>query len=181
MVTILRKYKDLRIALSEGGIGWIPYALERIDYVYEHHHKWTGQDFGDMLPSQVFKERIITCFIDDAFGIDNRRYLNIDNITWECDYPHSDSTWPQSPEAAMKYLDECSDEDINKITHLNAMKHFQLRPLQCAAPGKCTVAALRAESADVDTALKSQLHGSSKRKPGEIVNMGTMAELLDRD
>ena len=70
---ILRKYTDLHFALSEGGIGWIPYALERIDYVYEHHHKWTGQDFGDMLPSQVFKDRIITCFIDDAFGVDNRK------------------------------------------------------------------------------------------------------------
>ena len=70
---ILRKYKDLHFALSEGGIGWIPYALERIDYVYQHHHKWTGQDFGDQLPSQVFKDRIITCFIDDAFGVENRR------------------------------------------------------------------------------------------------------------
>ena len=47
---VLRKYPDLRIALSEGGIGWIPYFLERVDYVYQHHHKWTGQDFGDMLP-----------------------------------------------------------------------------------------------------------------------------------
>ena len=69
---ILRKYQDLHFALSEGGIGWIPYFLERIDYVYEHHHKWTGQDFGDKLPSQVFKERIITCFIDDAFGVESR-------------------------------------------------------------------------------------------------------------
>ena len=70
---ILRKYKDLSSRLSEGGIGWIPYALERIDYVYEHHRKWTGQDFGDQLPSQVFKDRVITCFIDDAFGVKNRR------------------------------------------------------------------------------------------------------------
>ncbi len=94
---VLRKYPDLRFALSEGGIGWIPYFLERVDYVYQHHKAWTGQDFGDLLPSQLFKERIITCFIDDAFGVANRRYLNMDNITWECDYPHSDSTWPQAP------------------------------------------------------------------------------------
>jgi hypothetical protein len=178
---ILRKYKDLRFALSEGGIGWIPYALERIDYVYEHHRKWTGQDFGDMLPSQVFKERIITCFIDDAFGIDSRRYLNLDNITWECDYPHSDSTWPQSPEAAMKYLADVPDDEINKITHLNAMRHFQFDPFRVRPRQKCTVRALRAETADVDTALKSQLRGGSRRKPGEIVNMGTMAQMLDRD
>ena len=131
---VLRKFPDLRVALSEGGIGWIPYFLERIDYVYQHHHAWTGQDFGDMLPSQVFKERIITCFIDDAFGVENRRYLDIDNISWECDYPHSDSTWPQSPEMAMKYLAGVPDDEIDKITHENAMRHFRYDPF-ASAPG----------------------------------------------
>src|SRR6202042_2406826 len=149
-------------ALSEGGIGWIPYALERIDYVYEHHRKWTGQDFGDMLPSQLFKERIITCFIDDAFGIDSRRYMNVDMITWECDYPHSDSTWPTSPEDAMKYLGEVSDEDINKITHLNAMKHFQYDPFSIRARERCTVGALRAEASDVDISLVSRARGATQ-------------------
>jgi hypothetical protein len=148
---VLRKFPDLRIALSEGGIGWIPYALERIDYVYEHHHRWTGQDFGDMLPSQVFKERIITCFINDAFGVASRRFLNLDNITWECDYPHSDSTWPQSPEALMKYLDGVSDDEINKITHENAIRIFRFEPYAGRPPERCTVGALRAEATDVDT------------------------------
>jgi hypothetical protein len=173
---ILRKYKDLRFALSEGGIGWIPYALERIDYVYQHHHKWTGQDFGDMLPSQLFKERIITCFIDDAFGIDNRRYLNIDNITWECDYPHSDSTWPTSPEAAMKYLEDVPDDEINKITHLNAMKHFQYDPFAVRPRDACTVGALRAEASDVDTSLVSRATGATPVGEDGIVSMASVAK-----
>ena len=69
---VLQKFPDLTFALSEGGIGWIPYFLERVDYVYQHHQAWTGQDFGDMLPSEVFREHIITCFIDDAVGVENR-------------------------------------------------------------------------------------------------------------
>jgi predicted TIM-barrel fold metal-dependent hydrolase len=163
---VLRKFPDLRIALSEGGIGWIPYLLERVDYVYEHHRAWTGQDFGDMLPSQVFNERIITCFIDDAFGVANRGYLNLDNITWECDYPHSDSTWPHSPEAAMKYLAEVPDADIDKITHLNAMRHFSYDPFAVRPREQCTVGALRAEAGDVDVRLmarSSDGHGPPKR------------------
>ena len=63
---LLRKFPDLTFALSEGGIGWIPYFLERIDRVYTMHRAWTHQDFGDKLPSEVFLERIVTCFIDDA-------------------------------------------------------------------------------------------------------------------
>ena len=62
---VLRKFPDLRVALSEGGIGWIPYFLERIDYNYDRHHLWTGQDFGDELPSEVFNRNVLTCFIDD--------------------------------------------------------------------------------------------------------------------
>ena len=65
---VFRKFPNLRIALSEGGIGWVPYFLERIDYVYRHHKQWTNQDFGDKLPSEVFNEHVLTCFIDDAAG-----------------------------------------------------------------------------------------------------------------
>jgi hypothetical protein len=178
---ILRKYPTLHFALSEGGIGWIPYALERIDYVYQHHHKWTGQDFGDMLPSQVFKDRIITCFIDDAFGVDSRKYLNIDNITWECDYPHSDSTWPTAPEACMKYLADVPDEEIDKITHLNAMRHFQYDPFSVRPREQCTVGSLRAEASDVDTSLVSRARGHTATNDQGIVNISSFASHLARD
>ena len=82
--------------LSEGGIGWVPYFLERIDRVYTMHRAWTHQDFGGRLPSEVFLERIALCFIDDGFGVESRHRLNLDMVTWECDYPHSDATWPSS-------------------------------------------------------------------------------------
>ncbi len=95
---VLRKFPGLKFALSEGGIGWVPYFLERVDYNYGRHHLWTGQDFGDTLPSEVFNRSVITCFIDDKFGVASRGFLDMDNVTWECDYPHSDSTWPRSPE-----------------------------------------------------------------------------------
>ena len=143
---------------------WIPYVLERCDYVYEHHHKWTGQDFGDQLPSQVFNDRIITCFIDDAFGVASRGFMNIDNITWECDYPHSDSTWPTAPEALMKYLDGVSDQDINKMTHLNAMKHFSFDPFSVRAREKCTVEALRAEASGRGHVARLAKPGGRRRK-----------------
>ena len=68
---VLQKFPNLRLALSEGGIGWIPYFLERVDYVYKNHSTWTGQKM-DMLPSELFKERIVTCFIDDAVGVETR-------------------------------------------------------------------------------------------------------------
>ena len=152
---VLRKFPTIKIALSEGGIGWIPYFLERIDYVYQHHKAWTFQDFGDKLPSQLFSERIVTCFIDDAFGVESRSHLNLDNITWECDYPHSDSTWPQAPELLHKYLAGVSDGDIDKITHQNAMRIFDYDPFAHIPREQATVGALRAKAAGHDVAQRS--------------------------
>src|SRR5580692_2763634 len=151
---VLRKFPSLRLALSEGGIGWIPYFLERANFTYRHHHAWTMTNFGDRRPSDVFNERIITCFIDDAFGVESRAHLNIDNITWECDYPHSDSTWPQAPEMAMKYLDGVPDAEVNKITHENAIRAFSYDPFSVRPREKCTAGALRSEATDVDTSMR---------------------------
>jgi predicted TIM-barrel fold metal-dependent hydrolase len=172
---VLRKYPDLRIALSEGGIGWIPYLLERIDYVYQHHKAWTGQDFGDKLPSQIFNERIVTCFIDDAFGVENRHHINLDNVCWECDYPHSDSTWPNAPEAAMKYLSDVPDDEVDKITHANAMRLFRYDPFATRPRAQCTVEALRAEAADVDTSLRPRRPGGTGTKQTKAADLGAIA------
>ena len=95
---VIKTFPEIRIALSEGGTGWIPYFLDRVDRTYEMHHKWTGQDFGGKLPSEVFREHFLTCFISDPVGVQLRHQIGIDNIAWECDYPHSDSSWPHAPE-----------------------------------------------------------------------------------
>jgi predicted TIM-barrel fold metal-dependent hydrolase len=152
---IFKKFPDIKIAMSEGGIGWIPYALERMDYVYEHHHAWTGADFGGKRPSDVYREHIVTCFIDDASGLEQRHRIGVDAITWECDYPHSDSTWPHSPELLGKSLSGIDDDEIEKITHRNAMRAFQFDPFVVRPREQCTVRALREEAADVDISIQS--------------------------
>jgi predicted TIM-barrel fold metal-dependent hydrolase len=171
---VVKNFPDLRIALSEGGTGWIPYFLERADYVYKNHKAWTYQDFGSQLPSEVFNERIITCFIDDAVGVEMRHHLNLDNITWECDYPHSDSTWPESPETLAKSLEGVPDDDVNKITHLNAIRHFQFDPFAVRSREQCTVGALRAESPDVDVSPRSS--GRPIVKPDKPITIMSIAE-----
>ncbi len=96
-----KRYPRLRMALSEGGIGWIPYFLERADFTYGQHSAWTHTNFGKEKPSDVFRRHVMTCFIDDEFGLRNRQDIGIDIICWEADYPHSDATWPRSPEQSV--------------------------------------------------------------------------------
>jgi predicted TIM-barrel fold metal-dependent hydrolase len=153
----LKKFRNLKVALSEGGTGWIPYFRERIDYTYERHRFWTGQDMGDRLPSQVFDEQVVVCFIDDPVGVEMRHKMNIDMVCWECDYPHSDSTWPQSPEFVVKQMADVPDDEIDKMTHGNAMRLFQYDPFTTLGGREnCTVGALRAEAEGWDVTIRAQ-------------------------
>jgi len=176
---MLRKFPDLVFVLSEGGIGWLPYFLERIDAVYKHHRAWTHQDFGDKLPSEVFLERIVTCFIEDSFGIESRAKLNVDMITWECDYPHSDSTWPLAPETLASSLVGVSDADVAKITHENALRIFSFDAFKHVPRSEATVGALRAQAADVDLGYRS----SARLKKGgtEPVSVMSLVTSLTSD
>jgi len=171
---VLRKFPDLRIALSEGGIGWIPYFHERVDWIYTRHHPWTGQDFGGRLPSEVFRERVVTCYIDDLAGLEQRHRVGVDMICWESDYPHSDSTWPISPEFAMKAFETAGvpDDEINAMTHENAMRHFRFDPFATRPREECTVSALRARATDVDVAPRSVGKRPTMTKASDLLTAG---------
>ena len=179
-----KRYPDLRMALSEGGIGWVPYFLERADFTYEHHHEWTFSDFGAERPSDVFKRHIISCFIDDQFGIKNLEYMNADMVCYECDYPHSDTVWPNVPEYLWASVNALSKSTIDKITHLNAIREYSFDPF--AAMGgrdNCKVGHLRELGKHVDVSPRHNLGGlktasmdavGKARKPvtsGEIERM----------
>ncbi|MDB5445285.1 MAG: amidohydrolase 2, partial [Phenylobacterium sp.] len=112
-----RKYPSLKMALSEGGIGWIPYFLERADFTFEHHNEWTHSEFGGKRPSDVFREHFLTCFIDDQFGLKSLDYIGDDIVMYEADYPHSDTVWPNCPEYLWASVNGLPKETIDKITH----------------------------------------------------------------
>jgi predicted TIM-barrel fold metal-dependent hydrolase len=173
----LQRYPDLKIALSEGGIGWIPYLLERIDFTHVHHKAWTHADFGEKLPSDVFREHFMTCFIDDKFGLANLDAIGEDNVAYECDYPHSDTLWPEAPERLFETIKHMSDATIDKISHLNALRLYQFDAFgKVGGQDKCSVGALRNLAKHVDISPKSY-GGPAPRAPGEIVRPVTSGEI----
>jgi predicted TIM-barrel fold metal-dependent hydrolase len=146
------RFPGLRFALTEGDIGWIPYFLQRAEHIQARHSGWTAHKFPDGYgPADVFLERVLCCFINDRVGVKLLDELNVDNVCWESDYPHSDSTWPNAPEALAPLIADLPDDVVAKITHGNAMRHFRFDPFASRKPDRCTVGALRAEATDVDT------------------------------
>jgi len=170
---VFKQFPDIRFALSEGGIGWIPYFLDRLDRTYDMHHLWTGQDFGDQMPSEVFREHFLTCFIADPVGVQLRHLIGTDNIAWECDYPHSDSSWPNAPEELAEVMAGVPDDEINKITFENACRWFAFDPFAHRAKERSTVGALRAEAAGHDVSIKAFDTGRFSRQKG--IDLGKLA------
>jgi predicted TIM-barrel fold metal-dependent hydrolase len=164
-----KKYPDLRMALSEGGIGWIPYLLERANFTNRQHSAWTHASFGKDKPSDIFHRHIICCFIEDNFGLQNLRFIGEDMVTWECDYPHSDCTWPNSPEVLWDGAKNLPDETINKITHLNTMREWSFDPISIHGRENCTVGALRAKAAHVKVEPRPGMGGAAPEGQGERV------------
>jgi predicted TIM-barrel fold metal-dependent hydrolase len=155
----LRRFPTLRVALSEGGIGWIPFYFDRIDR-HVQSQAWLHDDegFGGRRPSDVFRHHILACYITDPSGLALRDRIGIDTIAWECDYPHTDTTWPCSPEVTWDELRVagCADDEIHKITWQNACRFFDWDPFAHTARAEATVGALRARATDVDTRRMSR-------------------------
>ena len=120
---VFHQFPRLKVALSEGGIGWMPYVIERLDYTWERHRWYTGID-KDTPPSELFRDHIFGCFIADNAGIEIRNLIGVDNIMFEGDYPHSDSNFPASRKKLADVLKDVPDDDARKIAEDNARRVF---------------------------------------------------------
>jgi predicted TIM-barrel fold metal-dependent hydrolase len=173
-----KQFPDVRIALSEGGIGWIPYFLDRIDRNYDTHRQWTHQDFGDLRPSQVFRRTFLTCFVTDPVGLENRHRIGVENVCWEQDYPHSESSWPHAPEDLWEQAQAAgvTDAELDAISHGNAMRWYQFDPFSTIAREQCTVGALRAQAAGHDVSVRSYDQGRHARTELTMSGMQDMIQ-----
>jgi hypothetical protein len=148
---VVQQFPTIKFALSEGGIGWIPFLLERFEDVYSRQRAWTGDDLGDgRTPTDVFRTNFLSCFIRDRVGIENRHRIGIDTICWEMDYPHSDSSWPDAPEQLAVELDGCTAVEVEAITWRNAANAFGYTGVGRLGRENCTVAALREKTVGLD-------------------------------
>jgi predicted TIM-barrel fold metal-dependent hydrolase len=173
----LMRYPNLKFSLSEGGIGWIPYFLERADFTYHHHKEWVRCDWGGKLPSEVFREHFLSCFIEDRFGCRHYDEIGEDIIAFECDYPHSDCTWPDVAEGLWDNVKDLPETIIDKISYGNVMAFFGVDTIaEGGGREHCTVGALRQRASGVDTSLVS-LPGKDARVYGDMDRPVTAADV----
>ena len=147
---MFQRFPNLKIALSEGEIGWMPYFLERAEQVLDKQRHWVkrGVQFMDHAATDVdldtldiratFRDHIYGCFIEDHHGIASLDEIGEDNVMCETDYPHSDSTWPDCIGVARRLRrTTCPTETQYKILRGNAERLYRFTPAEPPVLGEC--------------------------------------------
>jgi predicted TIM-barrel fold metal-dependent hydrolase len=144
--SMFQRYPNLKIALSEGEIGWMPYFLERAEQVLDKQRYWvqrgakftghagTDTNLDTLDIREVFRKHIFGCFIEDTHGIASIAEIGEDNIMCETDYPHSDSTWPNCISVVKKQIEHLSPEVQYKILRGNAERLYRFTSAEPPVP-----------------------------------------------
>jgi predicted TIM-barrel fold metal-dependent hydrolase len=127
------RFPDLRISLSEGGIGWVPMLMDRVDYVLDHSA--SGSESATwasaLRPSEVLGRNFWFCTIDDPSMVPLLGRIGVDHVMVECDYPHADSTWPDTQATLVAAFGGLPDATLRKVAGGNAAALFD-HPLPAA-------------------------------------------------
>jgi predicted TIM-barrel fold metal-dependent hydrolase len=118
------RHPDLKICLSEGGVGWVAGLIDRLDHILRYHQLY-GTWKADLTPSEVLKRNFSFCAIDDPSAFLQVDRIGADNLLVESDYPHLDSTWPETQPLLWSHLRHLPPEVVAKIAWQNASGLFR--------------------------------------------------------
>ena len=120
------KHPNLEIAMSEGGIGWVAMLIDRLDNMMDrsgYGHAWPDKD---LRPSDCLRRNFWFCSLDDPSTLSTRHAIGVENILLESDYPHGDSTWPDTQRVIERFYGGFPVEEIRMMTHQNAAKLYRV-------------------------------------------------------
>lgn len=118
------RFPNLRIVMSEGGIGWVPLLVDRLDYIAHHSARGYSNWKGDLSPADELRRSFWFCMLDDPSTLELRHVIGVEHIMLEMDYPHSDSTWPDTQQLVTDRLGRLPARERDAITHANAADLF---------------------------------------------------------
>jgi predicted TIM-barrel fold metal-dependent hydrolase len=124
---VLDRHPDLRVVSVENEIGWLPHFLARLDRAAGRYREVTGLSLTDQ-PSAIFRRQVSATFQEDRIGIEARAQIGLDALMWASDYPHSDSTWPNSQAVITRDFAGVPADERGQILGGNAARVYGIMP-----------------------------------------------------
>ncbi len=120
---VFMRHPKLKIVFAEGGIGWVPAFLERADHVFRVHKPYLGSTITE-LPSETWRKQCYATFQEDVAGIRLRDMMGVETLMWASDYPHTDTTWPDSKKIIDKTFAGVPANEKHKMISENAARLY---------------------------------------------------------
>jgi predicted TIM-barrel fold metal-dependent hydrolase len=117
------RFPNIKIAMSEGGIGWVPMLIDRVNFLGRQLDY--RPDFGELSPIDVLRRNFWFTTLYDPATMTMRDLVGVENILVETDYPHIDSTWPDSQGVLAEQLEGLRDDEVAMVTHGNALALYR--------------------------------------------------------
>jgi len=132
---VFERHPRLMLAIVEFELAWAPNVLTSMDYTYRERHGEALYRFKDgLVPSDFFRRNVVLSFQEDAIGIRLRDVIGVDNLMWGSDYPHSESTFPQSRKILAEILEGVPDDEQAKIVGLNTARVYNFDAARLTVP-----------------------------------------------
>ena len=123
---VFERHPGLRVVSVEADAGWVPHYMYRMDHAYSRHRYWLPSGTLTKMPSEYFREHVYTTFQDDWTAFQVKDLCNIRRLLWANDFPHSDSTWPESQAVLAKHAATLSESERDLVLHDNVAELYGL-------------------------------------------------------
>ena len=124
---VFERHPRLRLVCVEADAGWVPHFMYRMDHAWERHRYWLTGGPLTRMPSEYFREHIYATFQDDWVAFQVKDLCNIRRLMWANDFPHSDSTWPNSQAVLAKQAAHLTEEERDLVLHDNVAELYGLQ------------------------------------------------------
>jgi predicted TIM-barrel fold metal-dependent hydrolase len=124
---VFERHPKLKLVCVEADAGWVPHYMYRMDHAFDRHRYWLTAGALSKMPSEYFREHIYVTFQDDWVAFKMKDLCNIRRLMWANDFPHSDSTWPNSQALLKQHAAHLSEEEKNFILHDNVAELYSLQ------------------------------------------------------
>jgi predicted TIM-barrel fold metal-dependent hydrolase len=123
---VLDRRPNVKLVLAESGLGWPPWVVQEMDYRYRRLQAmgdyWDSRGGIGLsrTPGEIFRDQVWVTFQDDQIGLDILDHFGEDKVMWACDYPHPDSTFPDSVEVVERLTAGLSPDARRRLLRDNA-------------------------------------------------------------
>jgi predicted TIM-barrel fold metal-dependent hydrolase len=122
---VFMRHPELKYVTVESGVGWFAFVAYYMDKIWHKHRHWTKNELVEP-PSFYMARQVYGTFLDDAVGVETRHFAGAGNIMWSSDYPHSETTWPESRAVIEKNFKGVPEADKYRMLAGIAKELYQL-------------------------------------------------------